>query len=87
MDQTLTLQPYVGTWPPDDPDAGFRWMEQKDEVEHVGAVVVVNAGSVLRHYVGSWLFEHLSDCGLHDAVAVFRAPVGQLPVGRPINCA
>ena len=46
MDQTLTLQPYVGTWPPDDPDAGFRWMEQKDEVEHVGSVVVVNAGSV-----------------------------------------
>jgi Family of unknown function (DUF6027) len=26
MDQTLRLEPYEGTWPPEDPDAGFRRM-------------------------------------------------------------
>jgi uncharacterized protein DUF6027 len=24
--QTVTLEPYLGQWPPDDPDAGFRQM-------------------------------------------------------------
>ena len=24
MGHTIALEPYVGTWPPDDPDAGFR---------------------------------------------------------------
>ena len=24
MPRTITLEPYEGTWPPDDPDAGFR---------------------------------------------------------------
>jgi uncharacterized protein DUF6027 len=26
MARTITLEPYDGTWPPDDPDAGFRRM-------------------------------------------------------------
>ena len=26
MDQTIRLVPYEGTWPPNDPDAGFRRM-------------------------------------------------------------
>ena len=26
MGQPITLEPYVGTWPSDDPDAGFRSM-------------------------------------------------------------
>jgi uncharacterized protein DUF6027 len=26
MGSTIHLQPYEGTWPPDDPDAGFRQM-------------------------------------------------------------
>jgi uncharacterized protein DUF6027 len=24
MEQAIVLEPYAGTWPPDDPDAGFR---------------------------------------------------------------
>jgi hypothetical protein len=26
LPRTITLEPYRGTWPPDDPDAGFRRM-------------------------------------------------------------
>ncbi len=80
MTNTITLEPYVGSWPDDDPDAGFRSMvAEYSSLDGLATLEVLSRnknipiGSVVAFIVG-----HYSASGSAALLEIGPRVIGQM---------